>query len=199
MNKLLKGSIAGAAGVALLLGGAGTFAYWNSSATLAGDTIVSGNLAVTDSADAGVWTVNGGTAPIDLASYLVVPGDVLTYTKTMSILASGDNLVATLDLSDASVAAATASAADLALEREIEESAVVTATGTGIAAVTDTPNTFTITPGADEISQDVTVTATIAFPESNVAAAENAAMNGSVTLADMALTLTQVVPTVPVV
>lgn len=199
MNKLLKGSIAGAAGVALLLGGAGTFAYWNSSATLAGDTIVSGNLAVTDSTDAGVWTVNGGTAAIDLAGYLVVPGDVLTYTKTMSILASGDNLVATLDLGAASVTAATAAAEDVALAAELEESAVLSATGQGIAAVTGTPNTFTITPGAGEISQDVTVVATIAFPDSTLAGAENASMNGSVSLADMALTLTQVVQSSPVV
>ena len=36
MNKLVKGSIAGAAGIALLLGGAGTFALWNADATRCG-------------------------------------------------------------------------------------------------------------------------------------------------------------------
>ena len=33
MNKLVKGSIAGAAGIILLMGGAGSLAYWNDSAT----------------------------------------------------------------------------------------------------------------------------------------------------------------------
>ena len=194
MNKLLKGSIAGAAGVALLLGGAGTFAYWNSSATLAGDTIVSGNLAVTDSADPGVWTVNGGTTAIVLAGYLVAPGDVLTYTKTMTINASGDNLVATLDLSPTSIVAANGTPADIELARLLDDSAVLDAAGTGI--VDNLDNTFTITPAAGEVAQDVTVVASIAFPSAG-AGAENAAMMGSVNLSALALTLTQVVPTAP--
>ena len=46
MNKLLKGSIAGAAGIALLLGGAGTFALWNDTAAASGGTVQSGNLSV---------------------------------------------------------------------------------------------------------------------------------------------------------
>ena len=44
MNKTFSGSIAGAAGIALLLGGAGTFAQWNSSAAVAGTSITAGVL-----------------------------------------------------------------------------------------------------------------------------------------------------------
>ena len=71
MNKLLKGAIAGAAGVALLLGGAGTFALWNSSATVTGGNIDAGNLHVADSGTAGTWPANG--PPITLAPSLAVP------------------------------------------------------------------------------------------------------------------------------
>ena len=39
MNKLVKGSIAGAAGIALLLGGAGTLALWNADAYIANTAI----------------------------------------------------------------------------------------------------------------------------------------------------------------
>ena len=46
MQKIITASIIGAAGVALLLGGAGTFALWNSSAATAGGHIVAGALAI---------------------------------------------------------------------------------------------------------------------------------------------------------
>ena len=58
---MLKGSIAGAAGVALLLGGAGTFALWNGDAAIAGATITAGTLTV--EASEGTWS--DGAGPID--------------------------------------------------------------------------------------------------------------------------------------
>src|SRR5690606_22161335 len=70
MNKLLKGSIAGAAGIALLLGGAGTLAYWNSSADLGGGTVNSGTLTI---ANNGAATVTGPTT--------IVPGDSVTVSQ----------------------------------------------------------------------------------------------------------------------
>jgi alternate signal-mediated exported protein len=83
MNKLVKGSIAGAAGIVLLLGGAGTLAYWNDSATIASaGTVSSGELTI-ESTTAGDWSD-------DIA--LIVPGDSLEYTETFTVTASGDNL-----------------------------------------------------------------------------------------------------------
>lgn len=92
MNKLVKGSIAGAAGIALLLGGLGSFALWSDSVVVGSETVSSGELkiekdAVTAPATNGVWSPD-----LDL----IVPGDELTYTEAFTVTASGDNLHATL-------------------------------------------------------------------------------------------------------
>src|SRR5690606_4954316 len=97
--KLVKGSIAGAAGIALLLGGAGTLAYWNDSADVnSAASISTGTLSVA-STIAGSWS--NGT----IANY--VPGDSNVYTETFTVTAVGDNLEFTLDSNvDTLVAAA---------------------------------------------------------------------------------------------
>ncbi len=189
MNKLIKGAIAGAAGIALLLGGAGTFALWNSSASVAGGTIVAGDLLVADSGTAGVWTVNGGVTPITLSGYKIVPGDVLTYTKTVNVTASGDSLVATLGLGTASITpTAAGNAADVALAAYLSANTVLAASGASITG----SGPYTVTAGAAGIvAQPVVVTATISFPKSATAGAENGAKTGSVSLANLTVTLTQ--------
>jgi len=93
MNKLVKASIAAAAGTALLLGGAGTFALWNSSATVNAGSITAGTLALTANTD-GVW--KNGTTTIDPTTYRIVPGTTLTFTQTLAITATGDSLSAAL-------------------------------------------------------------------------------------------------------
>ena len=92
MNKLVKGSIAGAAGIALLLGGASTFALWNSSAAITDASISSGTLTV--SASAGTWSTNPA---------LWVPGDTFTYTSTLSVVANGTNLTSQLSVDSATI------------------------------------------------------------------------------------------------
>jgi alternate signal-mediated exported protein len=190
MNKFVTASIAAAAGVALLLGGAGTFATWNASAATAGASISAGNLVVADAGVVGTWTANGSAAPISLATYSVAPGDVLTYTKTMKIGAEGDSLQATLALTPASITAADpTSATDQALASYLAANATLTASGAGI---TGTGPTFTVTPGAGTVDQTVTVTVAITFPKGDTVGGNNNAMNGAVTLADLAVSLTQV-------
>jgi alternate signal-mediated exported protein len=93
MNKLVKGSIAGAAGVALLLGGAGTLALWNDSASINAGSVTSGVLDVANAAP-GSWSPN-------LA--LIVPGDTVVYTDTLEITATGDNLKATVTTNIAAI------------------------------------------------------------------------------------------------
>lgn len=187
MNKIAKASLAATAGVVLLLGGAGTFATWNSSAPVEGAGIVAGNLVVEDSGAAGTWTAGG--APISIDDYRVVPGDVLTYTKTMTVGAEGDRLSATLALSEAAITPVDPeNPADVALADHLTESAVLTASGAGI---TGTGPTFTVAPGTGVVAQDVTVTVTIAFPAGDTAGTDNAAMNGAVSLADLTVSLTQ--------
>jgi len=87
MNKLVKGSIAGAAGIALLLGGVGSLALWSDSASLTPTTITAGNLDIAPTATAGAW------AP---ALAKIVPGDTTTYTQSYTVTATGDNMHATL-------------------------------------------------------------------------------------------------------
>jgi alternate signal-mediated exported protein len=98
MNKLTKGAIAGAAGIALLLGGAGTFALWNSTIGVSGGSIATGTLAFgttagatwrDDSAGATSTTFNPGTQKI-------VPGDVVSLTQNITVNATGKNLKAKL-------------------------------------------------------------------------------------------------------
>ena len=211
MNKLTKGAIAGAAGLTLLLGGGTTFALWNSSAEVAGGTITAGNLVVSVATDAttgaeaaGTWIVKDGTQagtaiPV-LSEFAASPGDVLVYTKKMHVLAEGDNLVAELTLDAGSInATKPGNTADDALAAHLIGTAILTAEGTGISdnysqverSVTTGTTKYTITPGAGEVNEDVTVEVTITFPNGALGA-ENTMMLGSVTLEKMAVNLTQI-------
>lgn len=187
MNKIVKASIATTAGIVLLLGGAGTFATWNASTHTDTASIVAGNLVV-EAVEGGTWTANG--QGIDIATYKVVPGDTLTYTKQMNVRAEGDSLTATLALSDASITPLDpADTADQALAGYLKENAVLAAAGAGI---TETgASTFTVAPAGGTVNQVVTVTVTIAFPGTAAAGADNDAMNGAVNLNELTVTLTQ--------
>ena len=199
MNKLVKGAVATAAGVALLMGGAGTFAYWNDSVGITGGTITAGNLVVTDATPTnGAWTVlkNGaGTAAtiVNIASFTASPGDKLTYTKKVSITATGDNLTATLALGAGSIAGvgAVPTAASTALASYLVKTASITATGTGVAAGS-VAGTYLIAPGTTGVTaRDVTVSVVIDFPKNALPGIENSTKLGSVTLSGLNVTLDQ--------
>lgn len=97
MRKSTKGALAaGAAGV-LLLGGAGSLAYWSDTATIDGGSVNSGTLALSDpTCDAAGWVYATGNAGAGEAVSLIVPGDTITKECTFSVTATGDNLQATL-------------------------------------------------------------------------------------------------------
>lgn len=176
MNKLTKGAVAAAAAIALMLGGAGTFATWNASSAAAGGNITAGSLSIAG-ASAGTWSDTTGT--IDLASYRIAPGDVLTFTQDFDVTAVGHSLPATLSLTDGSITAATTGAADIALATALGNSADLTATG--LAA--DGTGGYVVPAGTTSVS----VTVTITFPTT----ADNASQNGQVSLSGMSVTLTQ--------
>jgi alternate signal-mediated exported protein len=97
MNKFTKASVAGAVGIALLLGGAGSFATWNANASLSAGSITAGSMALT--ATGGTWSniTAKHTGPItDQAGFRMVPGDTLEYTGTLTISSEGDDLTAAL-------------------------------------------------------------------------------------------------------
>jgi alternate signal-mediated exported protein len=192
MNKLTSGAIVGTLGIALLLGGAGTFAMWNTSATSELGSVASGTLSIASNNNAAWKNISadapaGGTTIPSIAAYKIVPGDTIQMTQTFSVAATGNNLVATLGYDDASIKTtgvdATATAANVALKGATIIS--MNATGTGVVAGT-TPNTFTVS-GNSGVST-VTVTLTIALPAS---VSGTTAQGGAIDLSAVAFNLKQ--------
>jgi alternate signal-mediated exported protein len=102
MNRILKGSVAGAAGIVLMTGGYGTFALWSDAEALPGATIEAGELYIVDGADQGTWMyvdAAGETAgPFDPASDTLVPGDTVRLVQGLDVVAAGTSLEAVLTL-----------------------------------------------------------------------------------------------------
>jgi alternate signal-mediated exported protein len=197
MNKLLKGSIAGAAGIALLLGGAGTFALWNQTATVANGSVTSGVLTIAagDLVRRDVLPrarCAGGVAIPDISTFKIVPGDKLELTQTVTINATGNNLAAKLTYDPATIATANSNAATQLLNEALKNKLVVTftAAGTGVTAGT---NEATIAPTT--AATTVTVKMTIELPSATgttpTTDAGTIAQNGSVGLAGLAFKLNQ--------
>lgn len=93
VNKLTKGALAMVVGTALLLGGAGTFAYWSESVQVGGGTITAGDLNL-ETKGTGTWTDHTGTVIPDITKYKMVPGDSLTYTQELDVTLVGDKIAA---------------------------------------------------------------------------------------------------------
>ena len=172
MNKLVKGSIAGAAGVALLLGGAGTLALWNDSASINAGTVTSGVLDVSNAA-AGAWTLNG---VVWSPSGLIVPGDTAVYTDTLEVTATGDNLEATIATNIASITNGITGAV-------VTSSVVVTDSSN--AVVTPAAGVYTLGDGAYTVEVELTVT----FPST---VSGQAGQNASTDFSAITVTVTQV-------
>lgn len=141
MHKPLKGAIAlGAAGL-LLLGGAGTYALWNDTVDLAGGEVSSGQLRFTGTTT-GAWAdASGPGAPVaipDITAFLLVPGDVLTYSLSTTLRAQGDNLEATLAADPTSVTGPTP------LLTDVTVTTAVSSGGTAISAITEANDNQTI-------------------------------------------------------
>ena len=170
MNKSTKGAIAASAAAALLLGGAGSLAYWNAEGNIAGGTITAGELKLTNPA-AGVWTLNG-TSVTDVAAVKIVPGDTLVYTGEWTIKATGQNLKADVDVTGLQASGA------LASKLTITDSYLVGATA---------PTNDRITSADD--AKKLKATVTVALPYGTTA--DNTSQALSMSLADVKVTLKQ--------
>lgn len=179
MNKQTKAAIAAGAGAILLLGGAGSLAYWNDSTTVPGGDIQSGELSLGPCADGGAWVdVNNGNAPIDIAAFRIVPGDTISYTCDTTINATGDNLTAALT---ADVTPAVGG--DAALAAALDTSVTATVGGTPI-----TPGPGGVQITANQGVQTAAVAVSITFDPTT---AGLIAQNESVNLSAMTLNLQQ--------
>lgn len=95
MNTMTKGAVVGATGIALLMGGFGTYAVWSDSEDLAANGVQSGQLNIDTSA--GTYDdFNTATANDWSASDKMVPGDKVTYTQVFTVKADGKNLKGTI-------------------------------------------------------------------------------------------------------
>ncbi|WP_207837933.1 alternate-type signal peptide domain-containing protein [Williamsia soli] len=178
MKKQTKAAVAAGAGAVLLLGGLGSLAFWNDSATSPGGSISSGELSLDDCTGGGVWTdVNNDTTIASIAAFRIVPGDVVSYACETAVNATGDNLTATLS---ANIGAVTG---DAELQAALNPSVTATANGVDLPSG---PAGVQITPA--EVSQPITVNVTMTFdPATEGLTAQNQTAN----LAETTLTLQQ--------
>lgn len=172
MNKLVKGAVAGAAGIALLMGGAGTLAYWNSSADIADTTITSGRLVL--AASNGTWS--GSPTRI-------VPGATITYTSNVTITAEGTNLYSTFALDQSTI---TGDATLIANTTKVVS--LGTVTGGTLVASGSTPNTYNVTQTTVGTPITVPVTVTVTFPTT---VSGTTAQNQTMDLSNLGFTLVQ--------
>ncbi|MFC3964961.1 alternate-type signal peptide domain-containing protein [Nocardia jiangsuensis] len=182
MDKRGKATLAAGGAVVLLLGGAGSLAFWQDSTESGGGTITSGELALSECTpvSGSGWTddTNGTAEPIDIATFRIVPGDTLSYTCTTVVSADGENLTATLAADTSEMFAA---GSDPALQARLIETEMTVTDGNGAVL----PNAQ-ITEADDGAT--ITVAAELTF---DPATPDQEAQNASVTLNNVAITLTQ--------
>lgn len=190
MNKLVKGAVATAAGVALLMGGAGTFALWNTSAAVSAGSVASGTLTIATNG-AGTWKDispdRTATSIPTIANWKIVPGDKLEFTQNINVVATGNNLLANLSYDPATIVAATGQAS-----ADLKSKLVVTLTATGTGVTTNsTTGVITVAPNAATIPVAVKVTVELPSTVGDAVGEGSIAQNGSISLATLSLKLNQ--------
>lgn len=149
VNKTTKGALAAAGAAALLLGGAGTVAYWTATADVAGGTIVAGELAL-DPLTCGDWLYDADEDDPSVAyeaGDVLVPGDTLTKDCSYTLTATGEHMRGTI------VADAVDVTGDLAAALDVEATFTV-----------DDVVQTEFTEADDQSTVDVTVSVTFTDP-----------------------------------
>jgi alternate signal-mediated exported protein len=160
MKKTTKGAVAAGGAAVLLMGGAGTLAYWTAQGTVNGTSITAGHLTLDASAcNTTGWTIDGGAA-FDPSTGHLIPGDTLTKTCNVHIDVEGTHF------SHVNIQATTQNGALAAPWDELSIATTVSGSGTGA-------NNVTVTQGDNTVPVSITVT----WPYG--AAADND-LNGSV-------------------
>lgn len=193
MRKSYKAAAAAIVGTGLVLGGLGSLAYWQDDEAAEGGTITSGSLDL-GAPVCGDWVDAAGEV-VDLATFRIVPGDVLTRSCDFEIELIGDNLQTALTFAspdlDASVlageldfAASYAVGADAPLELADDDA--------------DNPTVTTLADG-DTISVDYAVELPFGGNEADAPGVDNDSNSGlefgggelSAVLDDLTLTVIQ--------
>jgi alternate signal-mediated exported protein len=203
MNKTTKAAVATATGIVLLMGGAGSLAYWDSSANTgngSSQTISAGTLNIT-AANSGSWTKGlydnsnavkvAPAAVADITTVKIVPGNRLVYTQTFNVTATGNDLFFTVTPTNGTLGATTNG-----LAGRLTSTFTVDSTGLVTSSIgnSTTAGTYKVTGAGATGTGTITVTWTINWPfgDSTSVTADNAAKLGTVLLNQGAVTLTQV-------
>ncbi|GAA3542093.1 alternate-type signal peptide domain-containing protein [Nocardioides daeguensis] len=168
MNKTAKGALAAGAAAVLLMGGAGTLAFWTDTATVEGTDIASGHLKLdASSCTTASWLLDDDS--VYDGSQLLIPGDTLTKNCNVVVDIAGEHL----DQIDLDVTVPTDVTGDQDLIDELSATATVGGGTADNVAVTD--------------GQPLAVAITVTWPygiednDSNVAAGLTAAL-GDITV-----------------
>jgi alternate signal-mediated exported protein len=176
----VKGTVAAAAGVAVLLGGMGTFALWNQSGEIGTTGTNTGHL--TASFGTMQWqdvTPDGVAAhTVDPTTFNMVPGDVLEGTATITYSVKGENIVVKPELTGANGAT---------LEFLSDKALTVTTTLAGQNGAISTLH--------DGDSGTMTAKVTIAYDKTGVNGTNDANMDQTINLSAVELVLQQQAPT----
>ena len=191
MKKSTKGALAAAAAGSLLLGGAGSLAYWTDAEDIMGTSITSGHLKLNPvgaNCDA-TWKL-GTTA---YTTQVLAPGDVLTRHCEYTVSKSGENLTARLNVSAPGFAAGS----DATLTGDMTFGAAFSYDADGAAAVSSpTPVTGGV---VNNIANGATVDATLSVTFKTTNTENNASNTGTdltATIDKAAVTITQTAPAV---
>ncbi|MGY2874994.1 alternate signal-mediated exported protein [Marmoricola sp. URHA0025 HA25] len=176
MKKTTKGALAAAAAGTLLVGGAGTLAFWTDATDVSGGTFTSGHLKLTDSTCTSAdWTIDTSDAVVD-ANTRIVPGDTLTKVCTFKINAAGDHIKVNLSTAtpDWNAASSSALTDELTVGATFKQGTTVLADG-------------------DEVTPNATITATITvdFPGDDATNGSNSLTGLSAVLDGITLTASQ--------
>jgi alternate signal-mediated exported protein len=163
MKKTTKGVLAASAAGTLLLGGAGSFAFWQATSTVSGSQLQSGSISLSapdcsTALGSHGWQLDNGD-PYVAGTTKIVPGDTISKVCDMTLTLVGDHIGADLSID------ATNITGDADLSSELTSSATFVVDGSPYAPITD-PGTHTVRatlsvgfdgPGATNASQNGTV------------------------------------------
>ncbi|MEZ0580028.1 alternate-type signal peptide domain-containing protein [Nocardioides sp. MH1] len=167
MKKSTKGALAAGAAAFLLLGGAGTLAYWTDDADVDGGTVSSGSIELQNVSCATSWTYSDGSTTGITTVSTIVPGDKIVKECTGDLVLVGDHIGATVGISDASLTSLKGLEDELTVGASLTAPAGGSVTGAGTYPVTiditvDFPYGTVSSPdpttGADNDSQVDTAT-----------------------------------------
>jgi alternate signal-mediated exported protein len=165
MNKFAKGSLAAGAGLVLLLGGAGTLAYWNDTAGVTGGTIEAGTLDLKvkehEAGKAGTWYHQGDVID-DASTWAIVPGDELTYEVDLSLIAVGNNMAGEIALNQDFVISE-AAGQQITVDLEVADGEALP-NGVKLSTTAEDTLEFTGQIGAETAPATLPVQVTVSFP-----------------------------------